>query len=190
MGCELKKLNGEETIEDHPELSKFAWKTTSVHIPIPDRKPHRSMDSMLHFMVDGLYYRPFMEVIKETIDSDDTMTFHYTPFRHYWRNPTGGADQRVYDEMYTADSWIREQEKIDALPREDGDDLERSIVGMQIWSDATRLADFGGASFCPVYLYFPNQSKYHRGKPTAKACHHVAYIPHVSLRLDHSDPRS
>ena len=146
------------------------------------------MEDVLHFMVEGLYYRPFTEVIKETIESDDAMTFHYTPFQHYWQNPAGGPDEHVYNEMYTADAWVRKQEKIDVLPREDRDDLEHSIIGMQIWSNAMQLADFGGASFCPVYLFFPNQSKYHRGKPSAKACHHVAYIPHVSHRLEFTDP--
>ncbi|KAG2739586.1 hypothetical protein P692DRAFT_20755993, partial [Suillus brevipes Sb2] len=39
------------------------------------------------------------------------------------------------------------------------------------------------ASLWPIYLFFGNQSKYTRGKPTACACHHLAYIPNVSIYL-------
>ena len=49
-----------------------------------------------------------------------------------------------------------------------------------IWSDATHLANLGDASLWRVYLFFGNQSKYASRKPSAAACHHVAYIPSVS----------
>ena len=70
--------------------------------------------------------------------------------------------------------------EINCLPREPGDDYERVVASLMLWSDATQLANFGDASLWPVYLSFGNQSKYTRGKPSAAACHHVAYIPSVS----------
>ena len=70
--------------------------------------------------------------------------------------------------------------EINSLPREPGDDYKRVVASLMLWSDATQLANFGDASLWPVYLFFGNQSKYIRGKPSVAACHHVAYIPSVS----------
>jgi hypothetical protein len=58
------------------------------------------------------------------------------------------------------------------------------VALLMMWSDSTHLASFGDASLWPFYLCFGNQSKYTRGKPTASACHHVAYIPNVSPVCD------
>ncbi|KAI0647705.1 hypothetical protein C8Q79DRAFT_999321 [Trametes meyenii] len=55
------------------------------------------------------------------------------------------------------------------------------------WSDSTHLADFGTASLWPIYVQFGNQSKYERAKPSARACHHAAYIPKF-LKKEGIDP--
>jgi len=60
------------------------------------------------------------------------------------------------------------------------------MIGMMIWSDSTHLTSFGTASLWPVYLYFGNQSKYTRAKPSEFAAHHLAYIPKVISRLQHA----
>ncbi|KIO27586.1 hypothetical protein M407DRAFT_23129 [Tulasnella calospora MUT 4182] len=84
--------------------------------------------------------------------------------------------RRVHDELYTSDAWIEEQARIDQLS-DIPDELPRAIAGLMFWSDATHLTQFGAAKMWPLYLYFGNQSKLLRGKPTAQASHHVAYIP-------------
>lgn len=81
--------------------------------------------------------------------------------------------------MYSTDTWIKYHEEINALPRKEGDTNERVVVGLMFWSDSTRLAQFGDASLWPIYMYFGNQSKYVRGRPSEFACHHVAYLPKV-----------
>lgn len=86
----------------------------------------------------------------------------------------------VYGEAYSSPAFREAHEEINALPRDPDDDLERVVASLMMWSDATHLASFGDASLWPIYLLFGNQSKYTRGKPTASACHHVAYIPTVS----------
>ncbi|KAI0063164.1 hypothetical protein BV25DRAFT_453896, partial [Artomyces pyxidatus] len=60
------------------------------------------------------------------------------------------------------------------------EDLERVPALIQVWSDSAHLANFGTASVWPIYVQFGNQSKYTRARPTAKACHHLAYIPSIS----------
>ncbi|KAJ8583989.1 hypothetical protein M405DRAFT_695630, partial [Rhizopogon salebrosus TDB-379] len=69
--------------------------------------------------------------------------------------------------------------EIDDLPCEPDVNLECVVAPLMMWLDPTHLTNFGDASIWPFYLYFGNQSKYTRGKPASKACHHVAYIPTV-----------
>ncbi|KAF9230351.1 hypothetical protein BU15DRAFT_57343 [Melanogaster broomeanus] len=67
--------------------------------------------------------------------------------------------------------------EVNAMPWEAGDDLERVVASLMMWSDSTHLTNFGDASMWPFYLFFGNQSKYTRTKATSTGCHHVAYIP-------------
>jgi hypothetical protein len=48
-------------------------------------------------------------------------------------------------------------------------------------SDETHLTSFGHAKVWPVYLFFGNESKYRRGKPSLHLCNHVAYLKKVGI---------
>jgi hypothetical protein len=52
-----------------------------------------------------------------------------------------------------------------------------------IWSDATHLAQFGQGKAWPIYVYFGNQSKYSRCKPSTRSAQVVGYIPPVTNNL-------
>ncbi|KAI0349974.1 hypothetical protein OH77DRAFT_1499288 [Trametes cingulata] len=86
---------------------------------------------------------------------------------------------RVYSEIYDSDALLADDEEIQQRAREaeDAEDVEYIVVPILLWSDSTHLANFGTASLWPAYAYFGSQSKYTRGKPTAFAAHHIAYIP-------------
>jgi hypothetical protein len=101
----------------------------------------------------------------------------------YWQCSPDHAIE-VFSEAYSSPEMLKTYDEINALPRKAGDKYECSIASLMFWSDATHLANFGDASLWPFYLYFGNQSKYVQGKPTASACHHVAYIPTVSFLFD------
>lgn len=110
--------------------------------------------------------------------------------------------ERVYSELYNSDAMIEEYERINArfakaptcapdtphtttaCPTASFEPptptIENVIAAMMLWSDSTHLASFGSASLWPAYLYFGNQSKYSRGKPSEFAAHHIAYLPSVS----------
>ncbi|THU92687.1 hypothetical protein K435DRAFT_820450 [Dendrothele bispora CBS 962.96] len=60
-------------------------------------------------------------------------------------------------------------------------DIENVPVGIMCWSDETQVTQFGDQSMWPIYMYFGNQSKYERAKPTSFAAHHLSYIPKVSI---------
>lgn len=66
--------------------------------------------------------------------------------------------------------------------RTDGCKLERVVAGLMIWSDSTRLAQFGHASAWPIYLSFGNLSKYARNTPERGSCQPIAFIPSVGDR--------
>ncbi|KAG2049274.1 hypothetical protein BDR06DRAFT_991207, partial [Suillus hirtellus] len=44
------------------------------------------------------------------------------------------------------------------------------------WSDATQLMTFGNAKLWPIYMYFGNEPKYHRCRPSCHLGNHVAYF--------------
>ena len=99
-----------------------------------------------------------------------------------------GAEQQLYDELYTSDAWNEAHDELQKQRRDDGCKLEKVIAGLMFWSDATHLAQFGSASAWPVYLFFGNQSKYLRLCPTSGACHPVAFIPTVGLKENLLEP--
>jgi hypothetical protein len=93
---------------------------------------------------------------------------------------------RVQSELYTSPAFIQEHDKVQCLPLHPDDQgctRERVVAGLMFWSDSTHLASFGTAKLWPIYLMFANLSKYIRAMPKSGACHHLAYIPSVSLEL-------
>jgi hypothetical protein len=77
--------------------------------------------------------------------------------------------------------WIEAHDNLQKQRNEPGCRLEKVIAGLMFWSDSTHLTSFGTAKVWPLYLYFANLSKYFRARPNSGACHHVAYIPYVSV---------
>ena len=139
-----------------------------------------------HIIVGDLHYRPICDVIKETFSSDPaSKRFHYHPYKETWEPtnaPPGSPPERVYGELYSSQAWIDEDRKIQfvSLPKDETDkDIPRVVAAMLIASDATKLGQFGASKAWPVYIFFGNQSKYERNKPSAYAAHHVAYLPSV-----------
>lgn len=96
-------------------------------------------------------------------------------------HPSTGKETRIYDEAYTSDAWIEAHNELQKQPNEPGCKLEKVITGLMFWSDSTHLTNFGTASVWPLYMYFGNLSKYVRARPNSGACHHIAYLPYVSL---------
>ncbi|EIW52144.1 uncharacterized protein TRAVEDRAFT_24454 [Trametes versicolor FP-101664 SS1] len=110
-------------------------------------------------------------------DSDSDLSSSSSSADSDLENPLGGI--RVYSEAYHADAIYEEDAAMRARPREAGDPdgLEYGIAPVGLWSDTTHLTQFSSAKLWPVYGYLLSQSKYIRGKPTAFAGHHIAYMP-------------
>ena len=154
------------------------WLETSVIISLPcDGVKHASEAVAPKFEVKGLYHRRIVEVVRSALAEPAAQKFHLFPFREYWKPSPDKPAERVYSEAFTADYFLGQYEKI--LHTNPQKKRIPVMIGMMIWSDSTHLASFGTASIWPVYLYFGNQSKYTRAKPSEFAAHHLAYIPKV-----------
>ena len=169
----------ERPASDNPQ---DGWRESEVIIQVPDGKIH-SKDSIPTFKVPGFHHRSLVDVIKTAYSDTASTSFHYMPFKSFWKDSSTpeSVPQRVYDELYSSDAMIDAHMKLQQQPPELGCTLERVVASLMLWSDSTHLANFGTASLWPLYLFFGNQSKWVRGKPKTASCHHVAYIPKVSI---------
>jgi hypothetical protein len=152
------------------------WVETDVNIDIPTKSKD---DQSQSFSVSGFHYRPLVAVIRSAFADIQANAFHLFPFKRLWKDPLDNQEQRVYDELYTSNSWLEAQDDLQRQPKESGCSLERVIAGLMFFSDATHLANFGTAKAWPLYLYFGNLSKYARSSPTSGACHLVGFFPSV-----------
>jgi len=170
--------------DSNPFQAQHGWIRSSFDFPLVKEGIKYASETdpaipLIH--IENVIHRSITDIIKSVFTDSVSLTFHLTPFEQLWTT-ADGRKVRVYSEAYTSSRMLDAHEEINSLPRPPGDDYERVVSPLMLWSDATQLANFGDASLWPVYLFFGNQSKYTRGKPTAAACHHVAYIPSVRVR--------
>lgn len=113
------------------------------------------------------------------LDSNQSSSDHHSV-------PYGG--EQLYGEVYMGDAMNREHEEIRKnIPKTHAKPYPETVVAaILLYSDSTRLAQFGKASLWPAYCWFGNWTKYDRGKPSSFAAHHLAYIPSVRISLSSS----
>lgn len=152
------------------------WKrNVEVIINVPEGKRLWSSPSGVPFSVPGLCHRSLVQVIRKVYTTATNL--HFTPFmlfhKAHEQPPT-----RVWGDLFSSPAFIDAHK---ALPKIPGCSHERAVAPLVFWSDSTHLASFGTAKLWPIYLFFGSQEKRLRGKPNAHLCHHVAYIPSVSV---------
>lgn len=172
------KSNSSEAL---PFRHEDGWIMGSVSIPVPcDGIQFKSEADAPQFIVDKVWYRRPLEVIKMAFTEPAAEKFHTIPFKEYWKPSKDEPEERLYSETFTADIFNEEYDALRTAPREGpNSELEPFIAGIIFYSDATHLANFGTASLYPMYMYIGNQSQYIRAKPSEFAAHHIAYIPKV-----------
>jgi hypothetical protein len=157
------------------------WNRTPINISVPFHS-RAEKPGPKNYVVGDLYHRSLVSVIREKLaHPQDDQQFHYEPFELFWRPPGSSADVRVYNELYTSAAFLDAHRELQDSPGESGCDLPKVVVAMMFWSDATHLTSFGNAKLWPSYLFFGNESKYRRCKPTCHLCNHVAYFQTVSF---------
>lgn len=157
-----------------------SWKKHPIHIQVPFHRREKRPGPQ-EFHAGDLYHRSLVEVIKEKLSNPaDCEHFHYQPYELYWQPTSDTGDPiRVHGELYTSPAFLDAHIALQDLPCEPGCTLPRVVVALMFASDATHLTSFGDAKLWPCYLYFGNESKYRRSKPTCKLCNHVAYFQTV-----------
>ena len=170
---ELEHLDKHEQRHTSSHLpAKDGWIEALVQIVLPaESVKHHSEADAPQFSVPGLFYQHPLEVLKFTFQEDAAENFHVSAHKMFWKPSPESPPQHIYSELYTADAFIMEEEKIKLLPQEDG--LENVIARIMLLSDSTHLMSFGNALLWPIYMFFRNLSKYICAKPTSFAAHNL-----------------
>lgn len=156
------------------------WIKTPIKISVPFsyRTPCPGPQT---YIGGELYHRSLVDVIKERIsDPHAAQRFHLEPYQLTWAPHAGSYEIPVYGEAYTSTGFLEAHRKLQDSPGEAGCDLQRVVVALMFWSDATHLTSFSNAKLWPFYLFFGNESKYRRCRPSCNLCCHVAYFQDVS----------
>lgn len=157
------------------------WIKTPIHISVPFHS-RAKYPGPKNFLAGDLYHRSLVDVIREKIQNPaDSVHFHYDPFELFWAANKDADGIRVHGEVYTSPAFIEAHQEVQALPGEPNCTLPKVVVALMFASDSTHLTSFGNAKLWPCYLYFGNESKYRRCKPSCNCCSHVAYFQAVSM---------
>jgi hypothetical protein len=155
------------------------WRRSMVKIQVPF---HRNLTNPgpREYFVTNFYHRSLTSIIREKLSKDlDIRHFHYEPYELFWNPPHIKEEIRLYGEFYTSPAFNAAHQDLQAGPGEPGCALPRIVIALMFWSDATTLSNFGSAKLWPLYLFFGNESKYRRCKPSNNLCEHVAYFEEV-----------
>jgi hypothetical protein len=179
-------LDGEGLVDEEDKEwmdEDRGWKRSPINISVPFH--HRAKNpGAKNYHAGYLYHRSLGGVIREKLrNAQDNQGFHYEPFEVFWRPTDSCPDVRVHSELYTSPAFLDAHRQLQESPGEPGCDLPRVVVAMMFSSDATHLTAFGTAQLWPCYLFFGNESKYRRCKPSSNLCNHVAYFQAVSCHF-------
>lgn len=158
------------------------WMTTEIVIDVPF-PTHGHGPNTVRFNSGTLHHRSIVSVIHERFsDPEGSLHHHYRPYSLMWEPKPESPPIRIHGELYTSDEFFRIEKEVQQLSLNvDDHHLERVVVAMMFWTDATLLANFGTAKLWPCYLFFGNDSKYRRARTSLELCNHLAYFEMVCL---------
>jgi hypothetical protein len=110
----------------------------------------------------------------------DDKLFHYEPYQLRWAPPHLDGKVSIYGDLYTSAAFHEAHSDLQESPAEP----ECNLLWLMFWSDATQLTTFGNAKLWPTYMYFGNESKYHRCKPSCNLSNNVAYFEMVHVHVE------
>ena len=149
------KVDNDNTLPLRPE---DGWIMGSVSIPVPcDGVCFRSEADARWFIIDKVWYRRPLEVIKMAYTEPAAKKFHTIPFREYWKPSKDEPEERLYSETFLANVFNKDYDTLQTRPQDGPNkDLEPFIAVLIFYSDRTHLANFGTASLYPMYMYIGN----------------------------------
>jgi hypothetical protein len=155
------------------------WTKKRVEITVPF---HQRMETpgVRQYVGADLYHRSLVQVIKERISDPHTAAkFHLEPYELLWKRSNQHREVNMHGELYTSEAFREAHRALQDSPPEPNCDLQRVVVALMFWSDATHLTQFGNSQLWPCYLFIGNESKYRRCKPSCNLCSHIAYFQKV-----------
>jgi hypothetical protein len=159
------------------------WHCSTVKIQVPFHR-HLCQPGPREYLVRNFYHRSLTSIIREKLSKGlDIRNFHYEPYELLWFPPHIQEHVRLHGEFYTSTAFNTAHQELQAMPGEPGCSLSRVVIALMLWSDGTTLSNFGKAKLWPLYLFFGNESKYRRCKPSNNLCEHVAYFEEVWLSV-------
>ena len=180
-------LGGNQTDDDGDwaDAADEGWTVSQIKITVPFHAGSTHPGPKVYEGVH-LYHRSLVTVMKERVsDPQYFRHFHVEPYRLLWQPLAGAAkpEHHVHGEVYTSRAFLRAHRELLGSPQEPGCVLPRVICAYMFWSDATHLTSFGNTKLWPLYVFFGNESKYRRGKPSLNSCNHVAYFERVRFKI-------
>ncbi|KAJ2929076.1 hypothetical protein H1R20_g8019, partial [Candolleomyces eurysporus] len=171
-----QSLNHVENADDEEAwVDDEGWKTTPVHISVPIRGAVETRN------VGTLYHRSIVSILQDKIlNSSDMEHFHYDPFEVLWQPDPDTPAMRVHSELYNSDAFLQAHRELQDSPPPPGCTRPRVVASLMFWSDKTHLTSFSDEKLWPLYMFFGNESKYRRCKPSSNLCHHVAFFDKLS----------
>ncbi len=166
---------------DEPDAG---WTESTITLTIPF-KQRSTNPGTREYTFPPFRHRSIVAILKEKMaNKHDFKQFHLEPYELRWcrskcMSKPDSTSTRVHGELYTSPAFIEENKKIQAAVGEPGCSLPRILVGLMFGSDGTKLTAFGSASLWPCYMYFGNESKYRRNKPSQNLCNHIAFFQEV-----------
>ena len=181
-----KDVNRRLVVDDQWIDENTGWDRTPVSISVlfqPCRGTPSGCNAVpQQFTIPDFYHRSLVSVIKEKLAcATDNDFFHYQPYRLKWQSASHPDPINVHGELYHSEAFIEADRELQNSPLEPKCTAPRHIVALMFASDSTQLTSFGDAKLWPLYLYFGNESKYRRCKPSCHLANHVAYFQNVCL---------
>jgi hypothetical protein len=175
-----QRLGGNEDFDlEWLDFDDATWTQTSVEIEVPFHQ-RTANPGPKTFTIPHFFHRSVVSIIKEKITNlENFRYFHLEPFELHWQPGQATKPVRVYGELYTSPEFLKAHQDLQSSPPEPSCVLPRHVVALMFASDATQLTNFGDASLWPLYMFFGNDSKYRRCKPSLHLCAHVAYLRKV-----------
>ena len=164
---------------DEPDAG---WIQTAISLPVPFHQ-NTPVPGSIQYTLPPFRHRSIVSVLREKMaNPHDFKHFHLEPYELRWkrRDMPETESTRVYGEAYTSPAFLKAHEELQEADGEPGCSLPRVLIGLMFGSDSTHLTSFGTAALWPCYMYFANESKYRRCKPTCKLCNHIAFFRKVS----------
>ncbi|KAJ1299373.1 hypothetical protein OPQ81_011048 [Rhizoctonia solani] len=162
------------------------WSSVSLSLEIP---PIHQTAAMLkrrttplpkqYLAVPGLRSRKLTDIVYQAFSKNNPKTFHYEPYTEYYEPPgRPGARIRIFGEIYSSPSMLKAHQEVQRLKIADTEcQYPHCVAYMMCGSDGLQFGAFCHVTGHPIYVFFGNESKYERCKPTSNTCYHVAHIP-------------